>query len=280
LEVEYNVSEWTDRERTAFWTFVRGRMAERGLKHDEVAADLHLDRSALTRRLNGLVKERPLERTVQQLATTLRLDDGERQRLFLLATRTQPSPDAEQRPVMVPLTAQPRSSEPPHRCVTATRRSLLRMLISMLVAIVVVFTLVGLRPWQRRHQPAAAHSPLPGGLWITPTDGDVIAGPIHSAARAYRTNTTDPAIAFVQFTVSWEGRPGPWLVACRVVLPTRDDVYQCVFDPSAAGSPPGLLHLSFDVYDQATPPHINFAPHGVRSIRYSPEPVKTSNDTP
>ena len=95
-----------------------------------------------------------------------------------------------------------------------------------------------------------------------------VSKPIHFAARAYPGNRAAPAIAFVEFTVSWEGRPGPWLVACQVKTPTHTDLYECDFDPVAIGIPPGRLRISFDVYDERET--VNLAPHGVRVITYAP----------
>jgi hypothetical protein len=109
----------------------------------------------------------------------------------------------------------------------------------------------------------------PGGVWLGPQRGAAVVGPIEFAARAYPGRRGDPPIDFVQFTVSWEGRPaGPWEIACRLWVPTDADVYRCTWDPATAGAPPGALRLSFDAYDQKG--NVNEAPHGVRVVAYWP----------
>ena len=93
---------------------------------------------------------------------------------------------------------------------------------------------------------------------------------MHLVARAYPTHRTDPAISAVEFTVSWDGRPGPWLVACRLQQPVRADVYECDWDATHETEtvPAGRLHVSFDVYDEKG--SVNKAPHGIRTISYKP----------
>lgn len=105
----------------------------------------------------------------------------------------------------------------------------------------------------------------PGGLWVSPSDRQTIAGTISFRARAYPTNVKDPAIDFVLFTVSWEGRPGPWIIACKVEKPVLRDEYECNWTPDV-DMPEGKLNISFDVYDVAN--RRNLAPHGTRSITW------------
>ena len=131
---------------------------------------------------------------------------------------------------------------------------------------------VAAAPVSTQPQPptASAASVRPGGVWLTPDHGTVITRQVPFAARAYPTNRGDPAIESVEFTVSWEGRPGPWLVACRLSAPAYDDVYACTWDPTQSRVPAGPVRVSFDVYDQAG--NKNLAPHGTRTLTYSPAP--------
>lgn len=72
-------------EQARFWGFVRGRLAERRMTQAELARRLHLDRSVLTRRLNGQIRERPTEMMVDQLVVALRLSPPEARHLRSLA---------------------------------------------------------------------------------------------------------------------------------------------------------------------------------------------------
>ena len=76
---------WGDREREAFWTYVRGRMAERRLTQSQVAEAIGLDRSVVARRLAGQIKDRPGEAMVERLGEVLRLDAAGIQELRVLA---------------------------------------------------------------------------------------------------------------------------------------------------------------------------------------------------
>ena len=110
----------------------------------------------------------------------------------------------------------------------------------------------------------------PGGLWLSPTNGQVVTTTVLFIAHAYPTHVGDPQIAYVNFTVSWPGRRGPWLIACRVTKPGQTDQYSCVWTPSKKSErvPAGRLQISFDVYDAAG--HHNNAPNGVHTISYMP----------
>jgi hypothetical protein len=119
--------------------------------------------------------------------------------------------------------------------------------------------------------PAASPSPTPlpvGGLWIEPKEGMPFPGRFHFAVRAYPTRKQDPAVAYVEFTLSWEGRGGPWLVMCHIDAPTHDDVYECDFDPFTNGVPTGRLNISFDVYNVRG--EHNNAPNGIHHIVFLP----------
>src|SRR5262249_51746615 len=113
----------------------------------------------------------------------------------------------------------------------------------------------GFSSWRR--------DPLPGGSWIGPASGSTITGSsLHFAAHAYPSQVGAPTVSRVEFTASWPGRTGPWLVACRLTTPSHDDVYEC--DWPLSGVPSGDVNVSFDVYDQAG--GVNQAPNGVRTV--------------
>lgn len=104
----------------------------------------------------------------------------------------------------------------------------------------------------------------PGGLWITPASGFVVAGDtLHFAARAYPTNPSDPPISAVFFTASWQAPDGGWRIACRAdkITPGTPDTYECDW-PLTSNVPNGALTVSFDVYDKAG--DARKAPHGYR----------------
>ncbi|MFN8536781.1 MAG: hypothetical protein U0232_04825 [Thermomicrobiales bacterium] len=104
----------------------------------------------------------------------------------------------------------------------------------------------------------------PGGVWIAPASGFVVAGgTLHFAARAYPTSPTDPPVSAVFFTASWQAPDGGWRIACRAdtITPGTPDTYECDW-PLTANVPDGELTISFDVYDKAG--NARKAPHGLR----------------
>lgn len=110
----------------------------------------------------------------------------------------------------------------------------------------------------------------PGGIWHKPEDGAVAHKTIVFEARAYPAGHRDPEVDFVIFTASWEGRNGPWIVACKVPRPKEGDVYNCNWNPNKYPEPvpAGRLNISFDVQDKAG--NRTEAPNGVRKITYAP----------
>lgn len=118
--------------------------------------------------------------------------------------------------------------------------------------------------------PTATEAPpagiVPGGVWISPNDGDSTNGVIHFAAHAYPTNPGDPPIDHVNFTL----RPpsGSWQIGCTASGPSNGDVYSCDADLSQLGAPPGPIQVSFDVYD--TQGNYNLSPNGERTVNYQP----------
>lgn len=108
----------------------------------------------------------------------------------------------------------------------------------------------------------------PGGLWVSPKEGESVKI-VHFEARAYPTRRNiDPDVKLVEFTVSWEGKPGPWVVACREEKPKSDDHYACDWDPKKSTEivPNGKLNVSFDVFDAKG--NVNQSPNGIHSIIY------------
>jgi hypothetical protein len=114
--------------------------------------------------------------------------------------------------------------------------------------------------------------PLPGGLWIFPTEGQIYST-VHFSAHACPANSTCPAssssgIDHVNFTAWWPAMGNsPWFIACQVHTPSQygvyNDVYQCDWDLSQV--PPGsIVKVSFDVYDSTG--NVNLAPNGVHTI--------------
>ena len=119
--------------------------------------------------------------------------------------------------------------------------------------------------------PAAPPTEPPGGIWVSPTDdrqapqGDVLT----LSARAYPTGPSDPAVAYVNFTIAWPGHSGPWRLACPpIVSPVEGDRYECVTNLRELGVPTGELTVSFDVYDLAG--NSRLAPNGTHQVSWYP----------
>jgi transcriptional regulator with XRE-family HTH domain len=106
---------------------------------------------------------------------------------------------------------------------------------------------------------------VPGGLWISPLNGQIINDVIHFAAHAYPTNRGDPPIDHVNFTMGWNGS---WRIACTVYPNHIDDTYQCNVSLKQLDAPAGPIQVSFDVYDKMG--NVNKAPNGEHTIIYSP----------
>lgn len=108
--------------------------------------------------------------------------------------------------------------------------------------------------------------PISQAMWIAPSNGQSIHGPIHFAARVKPILGGKP-IRCVQFTVSWNGRGGSWLIACRLFKPTHGNVYECIWDPTKEVEqvPEGELHVSFDVVTLTA--HHN-SPNGIHTISW------------
>ncbi len=121
---------------------------------------------------------------------------------------------------------------------------------------------------QPNRQPTPTPTPIkPGGMWITPSNNFTITQgqTLQLSAHAYPTNKEkDPAIAYVQFTASWNGQSsGPWPVLARVSPTAGTDVFSYTWDLTYQDNPipSGSLRISFDVYDVQG--NYRLAPNGV-----------------
>ncbi len=106
---------------------------------------------------------------------------------------------------------------------------------------------------------------VPGGLWISPMNGQTINDIIHFAAHAFPTNRGDPVIDHVNFTAGWNGT---WRIACVVYPNHVDDTFQCNVSLKRLGAAAGHIQVSFDVYDKMG--NVNKAPSGEHTIIYAP----------
>lgn len=100
-------ARWTDEQRQAFWQAVRGRLAELNKDQEQVARELGLHRSSLSRRLSGDVRDPPDAHMLEVLLQSLHLEGDRAAALVALAA----GPD--QREPAVPAESGPRASAPP-----------------------------------------------------------------------------------------------------------------------------------------------------------------------
>ncbi len=105
---------------------------------------------------------------------------------------------------------------------------------------------------------------LPGGMWLTPDDGQTVGTMLHFAAHAFPTNPTDPPIEYVKFTIRSGGH---WSVACIATPPKNSDIFSCTADLLQLRTIPGNIEISFDVYDHKGNYHL--APNGTRHLHYT-----------
>ena len=109
----------------------------------------------------------------------------------------------------------------------------------------------------------------PGGEWISPVNEATVHDTMYVAVYAYPWHDGEPAIAYVNVTLAWEGSdPHQWFVACHLTVPVRTDVFQCDVHLHQLGVPAGRVRISFDVCDQAG--NIHDAPNGIHDIVYIP----------
>lgn len=120
--------------------------------------------------------------------------------------------------------------------------------------------------WLHDPGPSGAH---PGGLWVSPTEGQDVNGAIHFAAHAYPSRTGDPSVNFVNFTV--RDNQGRFVQACNVpAAQANGDIFACDVKLASLRIAPGSIQVSFDVYDVAG--NYNLSPNGVRVLTYLPPP--------
>jgi hypothetical protein len=129
----------------------------------------------------------------------------------------------------------------------------------------------------------------PGGLWISPKNGDTVGNTIHFAAWAYPTHPSDPAIQYVNFTIESKGS---WQAACTAPAPSAStpvpvptplptpppapgaQIFSCDASLSQLGIAAGRIQISFDVYDIEE--GFNLAPNGVHTLTYIPPPPEVT----
>ncbi|MCL5961596.1 MAG: M23 family metallopeptidase [Chloroflexi bacterium] len=127
--------------------------------------------------------------------------------------------------------------------------------------------------------------PVPGGVWISPSDRSNLVQPsLHFAARAYTANPGDPEIDRVNFTAWWPSlgqKTSPWKIACTANQASSGDTYECDVDLAKIGAIPGELRVSFDVYNRDGIK--NLSPNGERIVTYklaTPTPPPLPSSTP
>ncbi|HVA89156.1 MAG TPA: hypothetical protein VNL71_04880 [Chloroflexota bacterium] len=113
----------------------------------------------------------------------------------------------------------------------------------------------------------------PGGVWVQPADGQMIAAAVHFAARL-------PSAAGRSGHWSRQLHGGPasdpkqWKVVC-VATPPSDgsDLFSCDANLQQLGVPLGPIQVSFDVYDvrwiTGAIDHLSLAPNGERTVTYA-----------
>jgi hypothetical protein len=137
------------------------------------------------------------------------------------------------------------------------RRYSLRRLVATSAAALLVGAGAGYAAAQR---PTYEVDIRPGGVWISPENGQHISGNVHLEAQAYPTKPKDPPVAFVNFTAEINGT---WQTVCRVTPPPPTEVpkFGCDWIPPSTDPE---IKLSFDVYDAKK--NVNEQPHGPRTI--------------
>ena len=140
------------------------------------------------------------------------------------------------------------------------------MLSTLLFAMLVLRVLPSTLSFVPSQIVSTSSSIKPGGLWVSPMNGQIVHTIINFAAKAYPTNPGDPPINHVNFTIDLKG--GGWRIACAAYPPVTDDLFTCTVNLATFDAPPGTIQISFDVYDQGG--HINFAPNGPHKVIYVP----------
>jgi len=119
----------------------------------------------------------------------------------------------------------------------------------------------------------------PGGVWLSPSDNQMVTDTIHFSANAYPTHPGDPGILYVYFTVGFQGS---WQNACVVTfMQAQGDTYSCDVKLSNLNISGGQFQVSFDVYDLKG--NENFSPQGIHTLIYlppTPTPLPTATPIP
>lgn len=103
----------------------------------------------------------------------------------------------------------------------------------------------------------------PGGVWISPNNGERVPRTIHFDAQAYPTDPKDPPIAYINFTAKVDGT---WRTVCRVTPPPPTAIpdFTCEWSVPKNVTSNETIIVSFDVYD--TKGNVNKAPNGEHTI--------------
>ena len=104
---------------------------------------------------------------------------------------------------------------------------------------------------------------LPGGWWIMPVTNQHIHTTLLFEAYAYPSASTEPTIAYVEFTMRWYEPGTAWFTACHLTQHTSNNIFACTVNLHSLRAPPGPVLISFNVYD--TKGNVRDAPNG-----YSP----------
>jgi hypothetical protein len=161
----------------------------------------------------------------------------------------------------VPLEANTDQARRLHPSADAKRPRLLFSIVGVVVVLAIAFGVI------RYVIPVHVK---PGGVWVSPNPaypkvGDIV----HFAAYAYPTNSGDPAIDYVNFTMYWPGvDPHVWKIVCLLHAPVGGDLYACDVNLHQLGAAPGQISISFNVFDRQG--NVNEAPNGVHHINYVP----------
>lgn len=103
------------------------------------------------------------------------------------------------------------------------------------------------------------------GTWIDPASNQTFATSVNLSVHAYENISGGSGVSFVDFTAFYNNA---WHSVCITYVPTSGDIYECDWDFS--GAPAGEIKLSFNVWGNAGYWNHRNAPHGTRTITYSP----------
>ena len=78
----------------------------------------------------------------------------------------------------------------------------------------------------------------PGGVWISPIDGEIVEDLITFATFAYPTHADDPPIEYVNFTIGWHGY---WQVASTIYQSETSPVFTSEVSMSKFHLPAGEI---------------------------------------